>query len=404
MSSTTISQESVNAKITAPTNQKDLSRVTHAYDWLQDASIEFLNPTPPALSPSSLPLVAQSEDDTNAFDVFPTAAGLPWHTGFLGARQNRHWKAGLKSSTAALEAFARSADMSQLVRAADGKSLADVAARHLRVAEEDRFTKFPTYLWPEADEERTKLLAVAMVLAVVFDDLWEAHEEAKLDTIRDDFVRRLKGRAAGEESSKTELQALIDSVVDGFKDQDRIAGDGGQEVIARVVDFSKHVPPQSEFKSLDDYFTYRYVDVAAPFLIAGTKFSISSDVRIEDPKLATIVRLAGDHISLVNDLASFEKEFREFEAGELRNLVNAVSIVRKLFGLQSWSSAKAFTYAMQCELETRIKKEVERLETIGALDAEQWRFLKALLTMLAGNVFYSTIASRYGGEGAKLPP
>lgn len=65
-----------------------------------------------------------------------------------------------------------STDMSRLVRAADGRSLADVAARHLRVAEEDRFTKFPTYLWPEADEERTKLLAMSMVLAVVFDGLY----------------------------------------------------------------------------------------------------------------------------------------------------------------------------------------------------------------------------------------
>lgn len=159
------------AKIAAPANQKDLSRVTHAYDWLKDASLDFLNPTPPVLTWTSLPLTTQA-DDTNAFDVFPAAAGLPWPTGFPRARQNRHWRVGLKASTAALEAFVNSTDMSRLVRAADGRSLADVAARHLRVAEEDRFTKFPTYLWPEADEERIKLLAMSMVLAVVFDGLY----------------------------------------------------------------------------------------------------------------------------------------------------------------------------------------------------------------------------------------
>lgn len=139
------------------------------------------------------------------------------------------------------------------------------------------------------------------------------------------------------------------------------------------------------------------------FVICGVKFSIRSSVRIEDPKLAKITKLAGDHISLTNDLASFEKELRELEQGELRNLVNAVNIIRKLFGLRSWSSAKAFAYAMQCELETQIKGELEHLEAAGALDAEEWRFVRALLTMLAGNVFYSMIASRYGGKDAKLP-
>lgn len=34
---------------------------------------------------------------------------------------------------------------------------------------EDRFTKFATYLFPEADEERTRLLAATIVFIVIFD-------------------------------------------------------------------------------------------------------------------------------------------------------------------------------------------------------------------------------------------
>ncbi|GME27018.1 Terpenoid synthase [Neofusicoccum parvum] len=354
------------------TNQDDLSPVAYAYDWLANVSTGYLSAAPPALPwPSHPP--GDTAADANAIDVLPRAAGLPWHTGLPHARQNRHWRAALRSSTAALEAFTLSADMERL-RRADGKSLAGVAALHLRVAEADRFTKFPTYLFPEADEERAKLLGEAMVLAVVFDDLWEAHEEEKLDGIRDDFVRRLRGGVSGDEAGRTELQTLIDVVVKGFKHQDTIAGNGGQEVIDRVVDFSSHVPPRSEFKTFDEYMRYRFDDVAAPFLIAGVKFSIGSSVSIEDPKLVRIVQLAGDHISLVNDLASFDKELREFEAGELRNLVNSVNILRKLLGLPSWSAAKAFTYAMQLELETQIRQELERLEASNTLDAEEWRF------------------------------
>lgn len=37
------------------------------------------------------------------------------------------------------------------------------------------------------------------------------------------------------------------------------------------------------------------------------KFPIEPDVDLADPDLATFIRLAGDHLSVVNDIASFDQ-------------------------------------------------------------------------------------------------
>lgn len=106
--------------------------------------------------------------DVNGFSVYPRQAGLSWPTGLHQARQSRHWAAGLKISSELLELFSSDADSNKAVRP-NGLSLAKIARHELLLPEEDRFTKFATYLFPEADEERTRLLAATIVFIVIFD-------------------------------------------------------------------------------------------------------------------------------------------------------------------------------------------------------------------------------------------
>lgn len=138
------------------------------------------------------------------------------------------------------------------------------------------------------------------------------------------------------------------------------------------------------------------------YILACVKFSLASDVWIESPKFTTILRLISDHVSLVNDLASYDKEKRAFDEGKVCYLINAVDVTQRLLSLSSSSEAKRLTYAMQLQVETAIKVEMDRLSASGTLTAEEFEFLDAALVMAAGNVFYSVVSSRYGGEAAKL--
>lgn len=83
-------------------------------------------------------------------------------------------------------------------------------------------------------------------------------------------------------------------------------------------------------------------------------------------------------------------------------LINAVDVVRKLFGLSNWQSAKAVTFAMQLEVESQMEDELTRLSIDGCLTPQEEKFVEACLTMTAGNVFYSIVTSRYGGEEARI--
>jgi len=420
----TLTFEDVNGRLISDEDGSWLSPVRFAYNWLQDAPTGYLV-TPPMRCQLTLPLSPPDSpklpdagangaekskksvdlhstvaNNINGFDIFPAAAGLPWLTGLSKVRQSRHWRAGLKISTDLLELFSSDVNTTQAVRK-NGVSLARIAGHELLTEEEDRFTKFATYLFPEADEERTRLLAATIVYIVIFDDSWEMHSEDKLGTVRDDFIRRLECDIDGQDE-RTPLQELIDYTVRGFGEQDKIAGDGGREVIDRLVDFCRHVPPQTEFASLGDYLSYRCIDAGVPYILACVKFSLRSNVRIEDPKLARILRLVSDHVSLVNDLASYDKEKRAYDSGKVCYLINAVDVVHRLFSLASPAAAKALAYAMQLQVEAEMEAELGRLVAAGELDAEQLRFVDAALVMAAGNTFYSVVSSRYGGQAAKI--
>ncbi|SMR47478.1 unnamed protein product [Zymoseptoria tritici ST99CH_1A5] len=441
----------VNKAIADPRNPNDLLPVYYAYDWLKDHSAPYLNI--PILhwngseETPSLPLTPPNSDDgkdtlwnpdENAFDIHPRAAGIPWHTTLPKCRQNRHWRIGLGMSSKILELYAHDPQISGAVRS-NGVSLAKVAAHELKAKEEDRFTKMGIYLFSEADEKRMELLIATIAHIVVFDDSWEMHSGEQLCMVRDDFIARLKGtpnELATPKSAKrtsfhavldwnflnrrksvsakraslqlatvkqTPLQDNIDWMVQGLKACDANGDTGGQEVVDRFIDFCNHVPPQKDFESLGEYLAYRYIDIGFPYMLACMKFSLASSIRIDAPHLTAIYRLFSDHISLVNDLASFEKEKRALDEGKIVNLTNAVALMKRLLSLPSYDDAKRLTFAMQLQVETEMYAELNRLVDGGLVTAEEKRFLEACVMMCAGNTFYSAVGRRYGGEKARIP-
>jgi len=95
-------------------------------------------------------------------------------------------------------------------------------------------------------------------------DSWEMHDEDKLGVVRDDFIKRLEGNSENAVKQKSPLQTLIEYTIQGLKDEDKVSGNGGQEVIDRLIDFCCHVPPQKNFASLGDYLSYRSIDAGVP--------------------------------------------------------------------------------------------------------------------------------------------
>lgn len=212
----------------------------------------------------------------------------------------------------------------------------------------------------------------------------------------------MRGHQALQEAESTPLQRRLNEIVQRCKECDAQTNtDGGLDFISAMLQWVMHGQPKSTFKTPREYLDYRWMDAANGWLIATCKFSIASPISLQDPLIQRITRLVGDHISIVNDLGSFEKELRAYQSRTTVVLINLVQVVRDSCGL-SINDAKSAAYTLQLLNEQEIRKELESLKENDSLSVEHWRFIDTLMTMIAGNTFYTMTTSRYGGEAARI--
>ena len=214
-------------------------------------------------------------------------------------------------------------------------------------------------------------------------------------------MRGEKSRATDAED--TPLQKRIDEIVATCRACDERTGtDAGHDFIERMLEWVMHSQPeQGGFQSPREYLDYRWMDAANWWLAAACKLSIASPISLTDPVTEKVLRLAGDHISIVNDLGSFDKELASYESGRTVVFINLVQVLRKSCGL-SIDDAKAAAFVLQLLNEQEMLAECERLKTDERMTPEHWRFVDSLLLLCAGNTFYTMTTSRYGGEAARI--
>lgn len=149
--------------------------IRYGYDWIGQVASHIL-PKPLELrlnyegstkSNDGQGFVKTSTSNNHSFQLQPTAIGLPWNTGLQHVRQNKYWKAALQATVELLSAFTQD-EIAQHIPHCDGLTVAVMAAHELEGVE-DICCRFISYMYPLADEERTKLLAKMQVLILLFD-------------------------------------------------------------------------------------------------------------------------------------------------------------------------------------------------------------------------------------------
>ena len=118
-------------------------------------------------------------------------------------------------------------------------------------------------------------------------------------------------------------------------------------------------------------------------------------------KLSRFLGYLGDQISIANDIASYEKEKRQFQTGKVAAMINVVHVITKVDRMDDME-AKSMAYAWQLWTENRIIRELEEMKRQDDLSLEEWRFADACLVAAAGNLLTSIVISRYGGEKARI--
>ncbi|KAL8951635.1 MAG: hypothetical protein Q9222_002396 [Ikaeria aurantiellina] len=283
----------------------------------------------------------------------------------------------------------------------DGRSMAGLAKDQLKTEILDSYGRFSIYLFPDADLDRAKLLAQSIILVFIFDDLWESSSPQEIESLRSDFVALLQGNRQTSTVS-TPLERIIDAFRNGLLAADQDAGNGGVEILETFVQFCNHTePPRQGFRSMSEYLDYRWEDVANGFTWSCAKFAIKCSADQDNPQLRRLLRYLGDHISIANDIASYEKEKRAFDKGKASAMINIVDVIVQLEHIDV-KAAKCLAYARQLLIENDILEEMRELKSDGKLGVEEWRFVDACLTAASGNLLTSVVMSRYGGEGARI--
>ena len=102
--------------------------------------------------------------------LYPWLTKLPWYSGLRSLRQNKHWETNLRCTTELLHLFAEDSSLGNPENA-NGLALADFAHRELQTRSYDRYSRFTTYMFPEANQARTALLAQIILFIVIFDGM-----------------------------------------------------------------------------------------------------------------------------------------------------------------------------------------------------------------------------------------
>ena len=197
----------------------------------------------------------------------------------------------------------------------------------------------------------------------------------------------------------------------------------GKRLVSSVLTWINHTKgyrsiAPTVFESLRSYLDFRSEDIALEyvtqsshienrklqltstrFLLAQTLFA--NNIHLSETEIqvfSKLMRIYVTHVSLTNDLYSFQKENEEYErTGAL--LINAVDVIRKEYQVSPVTAkqlARGFILDTECEFSVEFK----RLILSGLLNDGQIRFARALAECLAGQILYSITSGRYGGGKA----
>ena len=219
-----------------------------------------------------------------------------------------------------------------------------------------------------------------------------------------DFLARLEDPDSKIHTPNGPLQHYLDVMIQDIHALDKQKGNGGAEVHKemRKHEFTNPSPYDPAVATVKAYLSFRHQNVCAGFVFACVKFSIASSADLTKPSIQKFMTWAADHLSIVNDLYSYEKEARAFQRGSSPDVINIVAVLQQNLGLPDEESAIEMAYLMILQREQWMRKELERIQSDADTDEEIWEFLRAVWACLGGNAMYSMTCERYGGKKARI--
>ncbi|KAI9040026.1 terpene synthase family protein [Aspergillus affinis] len=329
--------------------------------------------------------------------IQPLECDVPWPSSFPAVRQCKYWK----------EVQTSCEDLMQEIRALRNQNTRMVPEGFSHMGDEQRLTKkesmiiatavsSATYMVPNSPRDRIEAIAKLWMLLWTHDDVVEYSPEQAGSTVVDDMIGSLLRVARGfEDLSGNEACATFKLTTELLD----LPGGLMQTLLETFEDFlvftSKH--QRSRFEGLRDFLDYRMIDIAMTLILASVRLGNGLDLnRQQLEPLRHIIDLTSDHITLVNDLYSFDKEKRA-AVTEGALLLNTVNYLEQALSVSS-PFAKDLTLRLILDIESKLQDELGLISQTETLSESQVRYAHALVECASGNWLFSITSIRYGKE------
>ncbi|KAJ6035842.1 terpenoid synthase [Penicillium herquei] len=361
--------------------------------------------------------------------IQPTDLRVPWPTFFPAAVQCKHWQEVEKSARKLLDEIvseiqkeahirpqSKDKSGSRLLSTQLGASPDALPQKKLHEVLETAVTG-TIYMFPAANAVRARIMAKAILLIFLHDDVVESHNRSDAgETFLDLLLEsdRLPQTPPPEEHD-TEFsrgpglpwrQRILREFVNEVLSEDPISG---LELLQGLKIWSRHTRSHiqkdqiTNYTNLQDYLEYRMDDLAADFDHAAIHFTANVyPTATEVAGLSTIRRLYLIHASLTNDLYSYAKELHDLQTRSC-TMINSVRVLQDNMMVGD-DTAKDILRRILLDVERQLHAEHQRLRMDAATTETQNIIAQAVVQSLAGNLFYSATTYRYARvvEGAEL--
>jgi len=151
---------------------------------------------------------------------------------------------------------------------------------------------------------------------------------------------------------------------------------------------------EQNFKTIEQYMDYRFHDFGSEFFLTTTLFGIDFDPLTAEERaiVEPFIQTGYRHISLLNDLFSFDVEWED--TVDKDQLVNGVCVYIRQFGATP-SEAKDRVREVLVNLEADYKRHVYNATTQGVLNVRLQKFVSAIAQQMVGNLVWSSSCLRY---------
>ncbi|KAJ5951832.1 uncharacterized protein N7479_010245 [Penicillium vulpinum] len=253
-----------------------------------------------------------------------------------------------------------------------------------------------SHFFPLTLDDRINVTCKMLYLSLLIDDQLEEMSFTQMLSYQDRVMKVALGTARPDKSIC--LEWMLHDTVMAMRSMDEVLANDVAQGFCQLLQ-AQTSQERTTIKTLGSYLKFREIDVGRPLYTAlirfGAKLYFTS---AELKKTATLESIAFRHFSVINDIYSWEREWRIYQANPTDGAqpFSAIYILANETGL-SYTACKRLMYSYCRELELTLKQshdEIRHNSTEG-LTHELEMYSKGLGYFMCGVELWSQWTPRY---------